>query len=47
MNDLICYKRIPIWQKNTIPEMFTERHNTKEGTYACLEIPLPCRRDAS
>ncbi|MCW7547560.1 SAM-dependent methyltransferase TehB [Photorhabdus sp. APURE] len=38
MSDLICYKRIPIWQKNTIPEMFTERHNTKEGTYACLEI---------
>ncbi|MCW7760789.1 SAM-dependent methyltransferase TehB [Photorhabdus luminescens] len=38
MSDLICYKRIPIWQKNTIPEMFTERHNTKEGTYAYLEI---------
>ncbi|MEK9495438.1 SAM-dependent methyltransferase TehB [Photorhabdus sp. P32] len=38
MSNLICYKRIPIWQKNTIPEMFTERHNTKEGTYACLEI---------
>ncbi|WP_036771247.1 SAM-dependent methyltransferase TehB [Photorhabdus australis] len=38
MSDLVCYKRMPIWQKNTIPEVFTERHNTKEGTYACLEI---------
>ncbi len=38
MSDLVCYKRMPIWQKNTIPEMFTQRHNTKEGTYACLEI---------
>ncbi|MGV8000998.1 SAM-dependent methyltransferase TehB [Photorhabdus temperata subsp. temperata] len=38
MSDFVCYKRMPIWQKNTIPGMFTERHNTKEGTYACLEI---------
>ncbi|KAA1194923.1 SAM-dependent methyltransferase TehB [Photorhabdus heterorhabditis] len=38
MSGLVCYKRMPIWQKNTIPEMFTQRHNTKEGTYACLEI---------
>nr|WP_314263055.1 SAM-dependent methyltransferase TehB [uncultured Moellerella sp.] len=38
MSDLVCYKTMPVWDKESIPLMFKERHNTQEGTYAQLQI---------
>ena len=32
MEQLICYKQMPVWTKETLPQMFQEKHNTKEGT---------------
>ena len=29
---LICYKRMPVWNKDSLPKMFQEKHNTKVGT---------------
>lgn len=38
MENLLCYKQMPVWTKETLPQMFQEKHNTKEGTWAKLEI---------
>ena len=38
MGNLICYKQMPVWQKDTLPQMFKEKHNTKEGTWAKLTV---------
>ena len=38
MEQLICYKQMPVWTKETLPQMFQEKHNTKEGTWAKLTI---------
>lgn len=38
MENLICYKQMPVWTKNTLPQMFQEKHNTKVGTWAKLTI---------
>ncbi len=38
MQDLICYKIMPIWNKDSLPKMFQEQHNTKEGTWGKLTI---------
>lgn len=38
MNDLICYKQMPVWTSETLPKMFQEKHNTKIGTWAKLTI---------
>ncbi len=38
MQDLMCYKTMPVWNKNSLPKMFQEQHNTKEGTWAKLTI---------
>lgn len=38
MENLICYKQMPIWTKDRLPQMFQEKHNTKEGTWAKLTI---------
>lgn len=38
MQDLICYKQMPVWTKETLPQMFQEKHNTKVGTWAKLTI---------
>lgn len=35
---LICYKTMPVWQKDTLPKMFQEMHNTKIGTWAKLTV---------
>ena len=35
---LICYKRLPNWTAQTLPEMVKEKHNTKAGTWAKLTI---------
>lgn len=38
MNDLRVYKVMPQWDKASLPEAFTRKHNTKEGTWAKLTI---------
>lgn len=38
MENLVCYKTLPVWQKTTIPMAFTDRHNTAEGTWAQLTV---------
>lgn len=38
MENLICYKQMPIWTKDTLPQMFQEKHNTKVGTWAKLTL---------
>lgn len=38
MQDLICYKQMPVWTKENLPKMFQEKHNTKAGTWAKLTI---------
>lgn len=35
---LICYKRLPNWTADTLPEMVKEKHNTKAGTWAKLTV---------
>ena len=35
---LVCYKRLPNWTATTLPEMVTQKHNTKVGTWAKLTI---------
>lgn len=38
MENLICYKQMPVWTRNTLPQMFQEKHNTKVGTWAKLTL---------
>ncbi|OTG69820.1 tellurite resistance methyltransferase TehB [Acinetobacter sp. ANC 4169] len=38
MQQLICYKELPIWQHDTIPQGFQRAHNTKAGTWAKLRV---------
>ncbi|MDB1144896.1 MAG: SAM-dependent methyltransferase TehB [Alcaligenaceae bacterium] len=38
MQKLKCYKTMPIWTYETLPEGFRKRHNTKAGTWAKLNI---------
>ncbi|MDP8051833.1 SAM-dependent methyltransferase TehB [Pasteurella atlantica] len=38
MQNLICYKTMPVWNKDSLPKMFQEKHNTKEGTWAKLTV---------
>ena len=35
---LICYKRMPVWNKDGLPKMFQEKHNTKVGTWGKLTV---------
>ncbi|MDO4430418.1 MAG: SAM-dependent methyltransferase TehB [Lonepinella koalarum] len=37
-NQLICYKRMPVWTKDSLPQMFQEKHNTKVGTWGKLTV---------
>ncbi len=37
-NELICYKRMPVWTKDSLPKMFQEQHNTKVGTWGKLTV---------
>ncbi|MBE2896669.1 SAM-dependent methyltransferase TehB [Pasteurellaceae bacterium HPA106] len=37
-SQLVCYKKMPVWSKDTLPEMFQKMHNTKVGTWAKLTI---------
>ena len=36
--NLICYKRMPVWNKDSLPKMFQEKHNTKEGTWGKITV---------
>jgi len=38
MQELICYKELPVWTAQTIPQGFKNPHNTKAGTWAKLKI---------
>jgi len=38
MNNLISYKKMPLWTAETLPEAFKKMHNTKVGTWAQLHI---------
>ena len=38
MQELICYKKLPVWTAQTIPQGFKNQHNTKAGTWAKLKI---------
>ena len=38
MQDLICYKELPVWTAQTTPQGFKKQHNTKAGTWAKLKI---------
>ncbi|CNC01644.1 SAM-dependent methyltransferase TehB [Yersinia pseudotuberculosis] len=35
---LLCYKKLPVWNRDGVPAMFQEKHNTKAGTWAKLTI---------
>lgn len=39
MEKLVAYKRMPLWNKQTMPEAVQQKHNTKVGTWEnyCLE----------
>ncbi|OOF45684.1 tellurite resistance methyltransferase TehB [Rodentibacter trehalosifermentans] len=37
-NELICYKQMPIWTKDKLPQMFQEKHNTKVGTWGKITV---------
>ncbi|ATO18926.1 tellurite resistance methyltransferase TehB [Acinetobacter sp. LoGeW2-3] len=36
--DLVCYKEMPIWTQERIPQGFQHPHNTKAGTWAKLTV---------
>lgn len=36
--DLICYKKMPLWTKASLPPMVQEKHNTKVGTWGKLSL---------
>lgn len=36
--ELICYKQLPIWNHDSIPQGFKKQHNTQVGTWAKLTI---------
>lgn len=38
IENLVCYKTLPIWDKNSLPHAFKEQHNTQAGTFAKLVI---------
>ncbi|WP_140918632.1 SAM-dependent methyltransferase TehB [Limnobaculum xujianqingii] len=38
MKELLCYKTMPIWNNENLPQSFTQQHNTKAGTWAKLTI---------
>ena len=38
MEQLICYKELPVWTQQGIPQGFKNQHNTKVGTWAKLTV---------
>ncbi len=37
-NALVQYRKLPLWNSDTLPDAFRKKHNTKEGTWAKLTI---------
>lgn len=35
---LFCYRQMPVWTADTVPEAFLNRHNTQAGTWGRLEV---------
>ena len=40
MQDLVMYKRMPIWTAETMPEAVQRKHNTKVGTWGKSQFLL-------
>ncbi|WP_392559099.1 SAM-dependent methyltransferase TehB [Orbus mooreae] len=38
VKNLVCYKTLPVWNNNTLPQVFKDKHNTQTGTFAKLVI---------
>jgi len=38
MQQLKCYKELPVWTQQSIPQGFKNQHNTKAGTWAKLTV---------
>ena len=38
MEKLIAYKRMPLWNKQTMPEIVQQKHNTKVGTWGKITV---------
>lgn len=38
MSELIVYKRMPVWHRDSLPGPFLQHHNTKAGTWAQLRV---------
>lgn len=38
MTVLVSYKRMPIWNQDTVPQHFLTKHNTKVGTWAKIKV---------
>lgn len=38
MVELVAYKRMPVWTKETVPTEITHKHNTKIGTWGKIKV---------
>ena len=38
MDKLVAYKRMPVWNKDTMPEAVQRKHNTKVGTWGKITV---------
>ena len=38
MEKLVAYKRMPLWNKETMPEAVQQKHNTKVGTWGKITV---------
>ena len=38
MEKLVAYKRMPVWNKDTMPEVVQRKHNTKVGTWGKITV---------
>ena len=36
--ELFCYKQMPVWTVDEIPEALLSKHNTAAGTWGCLNV---------
>ena len=36
--ELLAYKRMPLWTAETMPEAVKRKHNTKEGTWGKITV---------
>ncbi len=36
--ELFCYKQMPVWTADEIPEALLTKHNTAAGTWGCLNV---------